>query len=683
MGFGAKWLGEEDTYRALWRQINRRWEVPTPLRRDLPLVVQIASSDRDNSSDHYKINGRLTRLLTWKVPPESSIAYLFARLQNEVRFPFTLAQTFRAIDFDKIQKRIARRSSWAAALAARHRESALYHREAQDLIGAVQSENASVFNWYYSLVLQGANLVELEDRTANLRSQLKIIQGGDAMEERGSRVLAELSTLPGCGQYGLRSNLVTSRNVGDLAMVYRLSPGDETPFLLFGDRKGGVYSYSLFSRREPSWNKAVLGVPGSGKSMLLNAFLLGIANFDSQAYVLDKGNSYGPIFELLAREMPNQVAVMRLRGGHFQFNPFPLCWALEERERQIANGTYRMDLEGGGALPCPLEDAKLFFESWLDGLVGQGAPPAPGQKNRLDKALKGPSGQGGFFRDFENQCWAYLRRGDRTLPPPRPLSCLLTHLRNEAPELLPVVELWTRQPRAQFFDSGRDTVAAAKYLYCELTGLEEDPLLAVPFIMALMGTIWKRIQNPALISERKAVIIDEAWSFLAQPAFFRILDDIFRTIRKFNGFITLATQSPRDLKDGAARKLLQTISEVFLYQGFSEPEFMQNDLRLTPHQMDLHKSLRVDDRQREVFYANGRGLNRVLSVEIPPALYWFATTDGEDKYWRGEFCRRLGISRGIDHLVRACEGRTIPSSELRIRKVSEYAGTLGLGCAKG
>src|SRR4029453_14273265 len=105
--------------------------------------------------------------------------------------------------------------------------------------------------------------------------------------------------LPGNGQYGMRFNLVTSRNAGDLAMVYRLSPGDERPFMLFGDRKGGTFSYSLFSRREPSWNKAVLGFPGSGKSMLLNAFLLGNAAFPSQAYVIDKGNSFGAIFELL------------------------------------------------------------------------------------------------------------------------------------------------------------------------------------------------------------------------------------------------------------------------------------------------------------------------------------------------------------------------------------------------
>ena len=115
------------------------------------------------------------------------------------------------------------------------------------------------------------------------------------------------------------------------------------------------------------------------------------------------------------------------------------------------------------------------------------------------------------------------------------------------------MELWTKAPRDRFFDSGTDSVAAAKYIYFELSGLEDDPLLAVPFVSALMGSVWKRIQNPRTIREKKIVIVDEAWSFLSHRAFFRVVEDMFRTIRKFNGFIVLSTQTPKDLKDGQGR----------------------------------------------------------------------------------------------------------------------------------
>jgi TraG P-loop domain len=679
MGFGFRALSELEAYKAIWRVVNRRWGEPMAYRPELPLVTQVALSTRDDSAEHYTINGRTTKVLTWKIPPATSIAYVLARLQNQVRFPLTVTQTFRCLDFSVLSGRVARLGNFAAALAKRHRESAAYSAEAQDFLGSVRTEGACPCNWYFSILVQGETAAEAEDRATKVATQLKMLDGAEVLEERESRVLGELSSLPGNGQFGLRANIITSKNVGDLAMVYRLSPGDKTPFLLFGDRKGGVFGYSLFTRREPSWNKAVLGLPGSGKSMLMNAFLLGNANFDSQGYVLDKGNSFGPVFELLAAEMPEDVAVMRLRGGDFRFNPFPLVWALDERERQKAAGTYRMVLEGGDQLSCPVEDARAFFESWLDALVGQGNMISPTEKNRLDRALKGANGEGGFFRDYENQCHAYLQGKGRGLVPPRPLSALLTHLRNEAPEFVPAVELWTRTPRDRFFDSGTDSVASAKYVYFELSGLEDDPLLAVPFVTALMGSVWKRIQNPRTIREKKCVIVDEAWSFLAHPAFFKVVEDMFRTVRKFNGFIVLSTQTPKDLKDGQARKLLQSMAEVFLYRGFSEPTFMEQDLRLTKDHLRLHENLQEDDKRREVYYVSGSGLNRVLSVEIPPALYWFATTDGDDKYWRGAFCKRFGLAQGIHHLVEACEGRTIGGGELRLQKVRAYATKLGIG----
>ena len=80
--------------------------------------------------------------------------------------------------------------------------------------------------------------------------------------------------------------------------------------------------------------------------------------------------------------------------------------------------------------------------------------------------------------------------------------------------------------------------------------------MRLALVTALMGSVWKRVQNPRTIREKKCVIVDEAWSFLAHPAFFRVVEDMFRTIRKFNGFIVLSTQTPKDLKDGQGTALV-------------------------------------------------------------------------------------------------------------------------------
>jgi hypothetical protein len=690
MDFGLRGLSEQQCFDVLWRQVNRRDEAAPRLRTDLRLVVQVAGSERDNAGSEYRVNGRPTKVLTWKVPPSGSIGYMFARLQNELRFPFTLAQTFRAIQPAEVAGKTKWLGSIARALSGRHKKSADYAREASRFLAELAAGSCP-FDWQFSMVFDGASQPELEERAARLSSQLRSvqeeeldIQAGEPIEERANRVWAELASLPGNGQFALRENRITSRAAGDLGMVFRLSPGDQNPFMMFGDRKGGVFAYSLFTRREPSWNKAVLGLPGSGKSMLLNAFLLGTAMFPSQAYVLDKGNSYGPIFELLAADMPDEVSVMRLGGGQFKFNPFPLVWALREREKQRAEGTYRMALADGGQLPCPVEDAKRFFEAWLPGLIGAGKPLDREEREFLDRALKGQNGKGGFFLEYEAVCQRYIREASqgRMGEPPRPLLNLHGHLvqQRQAPQLAAALQYWTRAPRDQYFDSGTDTVSNAKYIYFELTGLKDDPSLVAPFVGALMGTIWKRMQNPRLIHERKALFMDEWWTLVAQTdEMFAMADEIGREARRFNGFIVAGSQSPRDVNSGRQRALMQCMSEKFLFGGYREESFMRQDLQLKDHHLRMHQNLRADGNRREVFYVSEKGLNRVLSIEIPPALYWFATTDAEDKFWRAAYSARFGgLAQGVEHLVAACQGRTVAADQVRLQMVAQYAAAHGV-----
>jgi type IV secretory pathway VirB4 component len=689
---GVTWANEARAAAVLWELVNdRRLDTQPTGRKDVakdteglfvdaayPLCTQIAASTRADETAGLTINGRPAKVLTWKIPPQLSCAHLFSQLQAELSFPFSIRQNFVLEPMAAKLPMLKLKANMAAALEGRSAAAAEYRAEAEELITELEHDKKPTFRWYFAIVVSDDTEEGLRDKAIQIASRMRRLKGAEVLEETSNRLLGEIATLPGNARFGLRANIVTSVSVANLACLYKLDRGDKSPFLLFGDRRSGTFGYSLFSRAEVSWNRAVLGLPGSGKSMLLNAFLLGTASFPSQAYVLDRGNSYGPIFEVLSSEMPGDVASMRFGSGNFRCNPFPLVWALKERARQKADGSYRMELPDGGHLECPVESAKTFFESWLDGLIGQGKPLEPAAKNRLDKALKGDKGRGGFFSDFENQCQMFIaHEGSRdayaNIPKPRPLSCLLTHLRSEAPEFKAAVELWTREPRSQYFDSGDDSIASAKYIYFELSGIENDPLLAVPFVMCLVGAVWQRVQNPRFIDEKKIVLIDEAWAFLAQPAFQKVIEDMFRTIRKFGGGVTLATQSPQEIKSGPARQMLQTMSEFFLYRGFQEPEFLEQDLQMDSHHQELHESLREDAEKREVFFASKRGLHRVLTVEIPPALYWFATTDSEDKAERARFCRRFGLAEGIRRLVAACDGRTISSADVRLARVRAYA----------
>jgi hypothetical protein len=678
------WLTEEETRAALCRQANRKGDPGPKLRRSVPLVAQVASSRRDNRGDDYLIDDQLAKVLTWKDPPDVTVEYLFENLQRDIRFPFSVVQNFASIDFSKMDGTLLgleRRRSMAIALSPMSPHCADFAAEATALQGAVRSDRCAVFRWYFAIIVTGANKAELEERTAQLTMVLKRFEGGQVLEEpRRTRMLGELATLPGNARYGMRRNLATSRNAADLAMVYRLSRGDAEPYRLFGDRQGGVYSCSIISEFEACSNKAFVGPPGSGKTTLAESFMLATMAHRSQGYVIDEGNSYGAMFEMLQNEHPDEVAVMRFTSDVFSFNPCNVAWALEEIDAQKRRGDYRRRLSDGTQVPCPLQEEQVFFVPFLTCLITQGRGPLTGaEKNQLDLALRGDSGNGGFFQDYIAICQDYLedKRAGRPTTVPRPLSLLRPHLKKcKFPEFWDAIEVWTRPPRAKYFDSGIDAISKARYIYFELSGLEREPDLLEPFAMALTGQLWRKVQDPLALDEVKLVIWDEVWKRLTQPAFRPVIEAKLRQGRKFKMVGGLLTQSLLDLVTKAP-EFCENISEFFLWGGFVDPTLLER-LQLQPHQIRQYTSLRTDDKTKEVFHVTKRGMNRILSVELEPSEYWYVTTHADDKHWREAFFRHFGLVTGIAELVKACDGKTVMNPKTRIEKVSAHAAKLGI-----
>ena len=45
-------------------------------------------------------------------------------------------------------------------------------------LSAVRTENACPFYWYFTVIVDGSNVAELEDRAAKIGSQMKMLHGG-------------------------------------------------------------------------------------------------------------------------------------------------------------------------------------------------------------------------------------------------------------------------------------------------------------------------------------------------------------------------------------------------------------------------------------------------------------------------------------------------------------------------
>ena len=351
------------------------------------------------------------------MPPEVSVAYLFSGLQSDLRFPFTVVQNFTSVDFRRMSQGIlglSLREKMAVAMA-RHRESAEFVREASALTEAVFSEKACVFHWYFAIVVSGADLHELESRVSKISTYMKRLRGSEVLEERENRVLGELATLPGNSRYGLRYNVVTSRNAG--------RPGHGLPALVQGTAipsscSAIVRVASTRTRCSPGESRAgarrCSARPGRASRSCCSRSCWATppsrprATSSTGETPSVRSSSCSPA---RARATWPSCASRAARSSSIRC-PWSGRW--RRRARQMAAGTYQLALEDGSRIPCPVAEAKVFFEAWLEGLLGQGDMLPMDRKNRLDRALKGASGKGGFFKDFEIQCRRYIedrRRG--------------------------------------------------------------------------------------------------------------------------------------------------------------------------------------------------------------------------------------------------------------------------------
>jgi hypothetical protein len=708
-GLGAAWMSEEEIHRFLYSFVNKTSQEPLPLDGSLPLLNQVCMTERRDppGGEGYFIGDKRCDVITFKRFPTRTHGNLFVQIIENCKFPFVICQIFNSTDTQKVLKKNDANVKFAASLMKMQASADRYYHEGKTLEDTVNNRGNVLYLWKFACIVLGDTQHQLEDRSQKLKSYLKSVYSCEAVSEpHALRMVCELSTIPGNGFLNQRQIIASSENAGDVSFIFKRDNGQEHGDLILGDRIGGVYKYSVFDGNLVSWNFALLGLTGSGKSLLMNMLVNALICHPHQIYVIDKGNSYGTLFKALEESNPEAVAIMRVSSGDFKFNPLPFVSALRKRRDQVASGTYKMRMQDGEEIPCPVEIAKINFTAWIQVLLGNGREFTPEEKNKLDIALNGEAGSSGFFMDYEYQCQRYIDRMEeiernlavveenldglsdsevmanvsalgRAPKLPKPLSELRKYVANYASEFSDSLEIWTKGEYAKFFDSGEDSLAQAKAVYMELQGLERNPQLIRPFVAALIGiSIWQRCIDPFCLHESKMIAIDEAWSFLTDPTFLRQIEEQMRTVRKYGGCVGLITQSPAEITRGDNIKLFDQVNRVLAYKGFSDPVVYEDIMDLNVHQINLHKSLRQDHLVHEVFYWDRRGAVRVFRVEVDPYRYWYVTSNAKDKDLRNSFVAHYGgIIEGIEHLVRACDGRTIGHENYRVKAVKKYAET--------
>ena len=127
---------------------------------------------------------------------------------------------------------------------------------------------------------------------------------------------ALLASLPMTLSERFHRDLAKMRRVSrkTMANAIHLAPligewrGTRTPALVFGGRRGQMVTLDLFDNDLGNYNFAIIGAPGSGKSVLMNEMAWSYRAIDAKVWMLDLGRS----FEKLCR---------KAKGTYIEFKP--------------------------------------------------------------------------------------------------------------------------------------------------------------------------------------------------------------------------------------------------------------------------------------------------------------------------------------------------------------------------
>lgn len=427
--------------------------------------------------------------------------------------------------------------------------------ELDDAMDDLESNRFVIGEHHLTLSVFAATVKELTDNLAKARASLTNGGAVVAREDLGLEA-AWWAQLPGNFRYRARSGAITSKNFAALSPFHSYPIGQKDgnewgpAVALLKTASGSPYYFNL--HYGDLGNTFMCGPSGAGKTVIVNFMLSQLEKHDPHVVFFDKD-----------------------RGADLYV--------------RAAGGTY-LPLKNGVPTGCaPLKaldltpENKVFLARWVGKLVGSGT------RELTVTELRDISGAIDGLADLPV---------DR-----RTIGALRTFLNNTDPEGIAArLRRWERGgPLGWVFDNVIEDVGfgdfggPGKFIGYDMTDFLDNEEIRTP----LMAYLFHRVEQ--LIDGRRIIIvIDEFWKALQDEGFRDLAQNKLKTIRKQNGLMLFATQSPRDaLISPIAHTIIeQCPTQIFLPNSRGNHADYVEGFKLTEREYELiTRELSVESRR--------------------------------------------------------------------------------------
>ena len=610
-------LNEEQLHRLLYKLLNpkRAKTLPMPVfRENESLVDQLLYNCPKASLEGFEFEGQLFRVITLKELPLNTETGMFtAELTRGTRFSmldllkdFIMVINFYIPKQEEAIRRIKMQKSFAfmqrfTYFGDKSIEASEKKEELDSVIRETFSQGHKIIYPRIHFIVSESTKEKCETSIANILNVLSRM-GCEGLKEEIIASSLFLSCLPLCfdhyyEKFIKRTRRMISSNLSDMLPLYGSVKGTPTPAQVYLNRRGELVSWDFFdSNTNP--HAIIIGASGAGKSFFVNDFILQNARLDTHFFVLDKGDSYRKLCNILGGqyirfELNNPVTI----------NPF-----LKEpdAEHLAFLVTVLSEMCSGGD-----ERERLYREQ--EGVLQKAILAAYEERKNKDEEV--------VLSDVVDKLKSHAC--NRRLGIGESIGLKL------ALKLTP----FTREGQyGKFFDGKNQFNLGTKFTVFELGNLSSHSDLQLVVLLNIMYFITNFVSSSEMKPKRKFLLIDEAWSVLRMKNTAEFITNSFKTYRKYHCSCLAITQEIVDLigKECGIAIQANAANKVFLKQEPNVVDSLKTFASLTEKEIELLKSVETQKgkfSEALIISDTSRGIIRLVP---DPFLYWLATSDARD-----------------------------------------------------
>ena len=568
--------------------------------------------------DHVQMGGTYFRGLSLMRLPENSHLFYAQRLLNSLWPDCDLVLNIHSLDTEKAIASLKLKNNISRTLAfsalSKNYEAEQKHLELDELITDIRGSAQRLFQFSLSVLIRGKSLDELADKTLPVLGAFHDFSAAEAASDDMNHSRIFLQSIPGHAGLNERRFYVQTDALSGLLPLSGAYRGSKSKKMLVETPLGELVGLDPFDPELPAKHGLILGTTGSGKSFatnyILSSFL--VENPDNHVVIIDVGGSY----RKLARVFGGDYLEVTL-SEKYGFNPFP-------PKSQIAPGG---DFD---------DDAVAYLSLLISRMCAASA--SVHEKGFLERAIKA----------------AYSKKEEILLSDVREELLRISASHPAAKTYADSLELWTSGMYGRLFNRPGGLDSKKRLVVFDLQNLDHHPDLQGVYFFVIRSMIWGKLLNRAL---KKIIVIDEGWKFFDDETGSELVQNLYRTARKFNGAVLSISQSPKDFLDTKAASAIIANSYVKYMLKLSKGHELLGQFELNCNEIEAVKNLQSKHKVFSDLFVKFGPHGLVIRVEPGPLDYWICTTDAADHVRENDLRNQNPELSEMELLVKLAEGK--------------------------